>query len=437
MVPHESVRARIARLMQTDFCPNANKYVYWLKEPVGWLVTATAASVLVGLYVSSVGWVLAGGLSAIIVVGCLFPWIAVRAAVCTLQPKQTEIDEGEPCELQLAVRNRLPLPLIGLTIEGFFTSRAEAEKTDSERLHLCDDRPETEIALAAVAPLSRTWFRLPIAAKYRGRYPKQTPTVACSFPFGIWTARRPVADVESITVWPHRIESSESWELPGARRTHAGDGHRVGDQGDLTGVRPFRRGDRLRSIHWAQTARSDALVVCERSAPEQPTVDVVLDASPLGDNRYGNRDHVAWRVRLAATLILVLHARRTPVRLCINGRWIEVSQGARGRSQILDALAEIPLDGSIEHVDREPCASARANHPTIEIRRLSAGELALSELAHQRHGSDRYVLISMNSGTSQLRSAAPHRDLFLDLHDDMSDQLDHFLREVNREVSAA
>ena len=34
---------------------------------------------------------------------------------------------------------------------------------------------------------------------------------------------------------------------------------RPGNEGDVIGVRPYRHGDRLRSIHWAQTARRDAL----------------------------------------------------------------------------------------------------------------------------------------------------------------------------------
>ena len=35
-----------ARLLTTDFCPWANRFVFWLKEPVGWFVLATAISVM-------------------------------------------------------------------------------------------------------------------------------------------------------------------------------------------------------------------------------------------------------------------------------------------------------------------------------------------------------------------------------------------------------
>ncbi|MEM6471796.1 MAG: DUF58 domain-containing protein, partial [Planctomycetota bacterium] len=43
-----SGKSRVNSFFTTDFCPWANRFVYWLKEPVGWFVIATAISVLVG-----------------------------------------------------------------------------------------------------------------------------------------------------------------------------------------------------------------------------------------------------------------------------------------------------------------------------------------------------------------------------------------------------
>ena len=34
----------VARFLTTDFCPSANRFVYWLKEPVGWFVLAASVS---------------------------------------------------------------------------------------------------------------------------------------------------------------------------------------------------------------------------------------------------------------------------------------------------------------------------------------------------------------------------------------------------------
>ena len=70
--------SRINSVANHDFCPWANRYVYWLKEPVGWFLIATLASLLVGAFLSPIGWSVAAGLAAILALGLGFPWLAVR-----------------------------------------------------------------------------------------------------------------------------------------------------------------------------------------------------------------------------------------------------------------------------------------------------------------------------------------------------------------------
>ena len=41
----------LSTLLNTDFCPWANQYVYWLKKPLGILIVAAFASLLCGLFV--------------------------------------------------------------------------------------------------------------------------------------------------------------------------------------------------------------------------------------------------------------------------------------------------------------------------------------------------------------------------------------------------
>lgn len=47
----------LPRPLTTDFWPWANRFVYWLKEPVGWFVLATAVSIMImiGLYLAPIG----------------------------------------------------------------------------------------------------------------------------------------------------------------------------------------------------------------------------------------------------------------------------------------------------------------------------------------------------------------------------------------------
>ncbi|MCA9157481.1 MAG: hypothetical protein KDA72_04095, partial [Planctomycetales bacterium] len=77
---------KILNFGSCDLCPWANRYVYWLKEPVGWFVLALAASLLVGAFLSPLGWSVAAGLATVIALGLGFPWLATRCVRCQLRP---------------------------------------------------------------------------------------------------------------------------------------------------------------------------------------------------------------------------------------------------------------------------------------------------------------------------------------------------------------
>jgi uncharacterized protein (DUF58 family) len=62
-------------------------------------------------------------------------------------------------------------------------------------------------------------------------------------------------------------------------RTFSGDssGNRSSSDGEYAGLRPYRRGDSIRSIHWQQSARHERLIVRERAASQQSICVVCLD----------------------------------------------------------------------------------------------------------------------------------------------------------------
>jgi uncharacterized protein (DUF58 family) len=330
-----SKQGRVASILTTDFCPWANRYFYWLKEPIGWFVLAFAASVLVGMHLSTVGWVLATVIGSVILTGIVWPWVVVRAAQCRLRPAVTEIYEDQACDLVLSVRNRWPLPLWGLAIEGYLDRHGD------------DARPT--IALACVPMISDAEYRLRVSPQLRGQYPVVTPHVACSMPFGIWTARRSLKSCSPLTVFPKISHIQDEPQLRGGRTAETGDGLRAGQAGEPLGVREFRSGDRLRNVHWIHTARTGMLTVCERGGPQQQQIEIVLDAhvpqTVDPDRQLAIRESLARRVRVAASLAIALHSRNVPVRLVIGRSTTVAVSGTSGRRSILTALAAVPADG--------------------------------------------------------------------------------------------
>lgn len=384
------------RLLTTDFCPWANRFVYWLKEPIGWFAIAALFSVLIGLFLAPVGWTLAAALVGIMLVGMVWPWVAVRGCCCQLHPVKSTVHEFEACVMMLTVHNRLPLPLWGLSIEGYLDA-------------LRDDSSLTAptVALACVPPLCIADFRMQTRPPMRGHYPLRPPQIACGFPFGIWTARRLLTDLKTVTVWPQVFTVEPGYNLLGRKAASDGDGGRHGRSGDFLGVRAYQRGDSARHIHWVASARTDSLIVTQRSAPQCAEVDVWLDDSdPVPET-------LAWKVRVAASLINHLHGIRTPLQVFVGDKRLPHDNAYHGREQLLDALADVPLAGS-------GCPASPglrdARRPLIRV--------------HGESGS-LVVLVEINDPHGGRRAGGRQRVIQLDGGGDLQSQIGRLWHEVD------
>ncbi len=404
------VARSIKRLFEYDFFPKVNPYFYWLKQPVGWFVVAFFSSILVGAFFSPIGWPLAAGLLAILGIGLGFPWIAIRAASCRLYPLEAEVHERQNSVIVFEVRNRLPISLMGLMVEGYWTMPEGSADTV---------RPD--IGLSSVPMLSIASYRLPISPDYRGIYPVRPPQLACSFPFGIWTARRPIAEVVSVTVRPLVIDLSATLELAGKRIADLGSGNRISSNGEFMGVRTFRRGDSLKSIHWVQSARIDSLVVCERGGPQQNEFVIRLRTNRCTGDRSHSRENLAWRVRIAATIADLCTARHIPFQLNIDGQAIALPSGSAGLNAALNKLATIPLDSSSKDA---PMSAPSPHESCLEISVHDDGD----KLARPEH-----LRLLMHRPSIGFRSQQEAIAKTIDLTDDISAQVNNWLREADYE----
>ncbi len=349
----------LARMLTTDFCPWANRFVYWLKEPIGWFVLATAASVIVGMYANPIGWTIAAALAGVIVVGMVWPLIAVWASSCELHPEVDAVHENTSCRMIFSVRNRIPVPLWGLAVEGYLDCEG--------------DESLPVVALSHVPPICVADYAITVQPSLRGHYPVQTPKIACSFPFGIWTARRELRSVKPMTVWPEVHDIAGACPLTGKVNAEIGDGERGGRSGDFVGVRDFRRGDSPRQINWAQTARTEKIIVTERGGPQNVEIDLHVDPS-VGKGE--TRDSLADRIRVAASIVCHLQGAHIPMRVSIGDQAVRQASGHLGRRQLLDALARVPVDGVDETTTQTPSRQRIA----IEIRGGQTGDLVAVDI---------------------------------------------------------
>lgn len=414
----------LASLANRDFCPWANRYVYWLKQPVGWFVIATVASLLVGTFLSPIGWTVAVGLIGVIGLGLGFPWIAVRAVQCEMTSGFDEVHERQSANLTLKVRNRLPLPIFGLLVEGYLSQYS-----------MIEDHQETvaapDVGLAAVPAWSTATYKLAIQPEYRGRYPVQSPRVACAFPFGIWKASYPLSRIQPLNVWPMIIPLNADFVVSGMKLAEIGKGNRPSSQGEFLGVREFRRGDSLRSIHWVQTARQDNLIVCERGGPQKQTIDLHL-TTERGLGTLGEaRENLAWRVRLVATMIDLFVSRHIPFRLFVDGKLASVSHGYDGKRCAWQRLADIPVDGFRTSCRSEDCqdstfASQSGTRISVTASHVQEGDLPSN-----------IVQVAVNQPLQSLRASSHESVSYIDLDQDIVRQLNLLLTEASRESRSA
>lgn len=418
----QNLASKIQQLLTTDFCPSANTYLYWLKEPVGWFCAALLSSVLVGAFLSPIGWSVAGGLAAIILLGLGFPWVATRALSCSLSCDRDTVHEGDEADIVLSVRNLLPLPVMGLVVKGYFAPKI-----------IQQDAALTmpECGLARVPAFSTAKYCLPIKPEYRGRFPTQTPEIACSFPFGIYTARKPIAKVASVIVRPMLLPITADFEWSGNSIAETGLGMRASDHGEFLGVREFRRGDSLRSIHWAQSARQDEIIVCERGGPQKSPVAVRVSTGRCSGSDWDACENLAWRVRVAASLVDFFVARHIPFELLVDDRKALLGQGGAAKASAWDSLADVPLEPWTDDLK-----AGSAPTPTDNPRPLQGIAIGVDHAVDAQYAA-RYILVSSQLGEASRGRSRHARPTRIDLEQPIDLQLAKLLQEVSHDCTAA
>jgi uncharacterized protein (DUF58 family) len=322
-----------------DFCPWANRYVYWLKQPIGWFLVAAAASLLIGLFLAPQGLVMFGIIASVVLLGVAWPWIGTRGLVCRLAFDRQRGREGEPIGVVVTVVNRWPWPAWGLMVEESFFSHGESEDWVSER----GNRPA--IALARIPGWSNTTFRFDFRPDRRGVYPTAPPGLATGFPFGLWRARRPIVIENEILVWPETVKLTSSPPVSGRQSTAVGSPiDRAGDDGDSIGARPFREGDSLRLVNWAQTARHDRLILRERQANAHRSVRLTIDLYQR-HHSISSAESLEWAIRVGASLCQEFHAHHFRVECVFGDRRLSVASPS-GLSRLFDELARWSPDRS-------------------------------------------------------------------------------------------
>lgn len=403
-------RLRWTQLLTHDFCPWLNRWVYWIKHPIVSLCFAGIAAGLCAAFVKTTALVGAFLILAVVLIGCLWPWISIAGVSAQIKVRQRKITEGDSVRIQLFVTNRWPWPVWGLLFKGDLLPLAVGESA--------------AMSLPVVAGRASTEFEWNFTPQVRGEYPGSRPQLVTSFPFGLRQASRGIDMSESILVWPKLIPLET---LLDAAQTRPADESfsetRVGPSGDMIGTRPFRNGDSLRRVHWAQTARHGQFIVRELQDTVQASIRVVFDSDPRMHHGSGTSDSLEWSIRIAASVCSAYHRQNAEVECCFGHETISLKQGSKGLSEFLDRLSRWkpcrhdanpniikPASGlhsesrdASKHQDQD-CFHHHSQHDCRRIHHRNCGrfqltittELGLTHRTEHRHvhGDQRWIVLT-------------------------------------------
>jgi hypothetical protein len=405
--------------MNVDFCPWANKYVYWLKKPIGWVVLALLASLLLGIYVSPQAFLATAAITAIGLIGCLWPWIAMRGIQGELSWFQGRCEEQESIKTTLTLTNRWPWPAFGLFVEA-----------DHQIASLASD-PDQPICLSLVPGLAESQFEWECVPGARGVYPKRAVRLATAFPFGVWTCYRELAVESPLIVWPHTTRLVDVPESSGTPNAGIGTtSPQIGDEGDWMGVRPYRPGDTLRQVHWAQTARRDQLIVFERQSRARQEVAIWFDSfgSTHIDDELTNE-----LIRILASIANHFVYHSWSVRVSMNGVWQILNPGKAGKQKWMDSLARwLPSDAITNDLPQtKPNALNLAISTTSELERLSTNTSMSDRIS--------WILLDNVGAPEWLAShmGITNEAIVLDSKQNVSEQLDATWKRFSQRSSFA
>lgn len=403
-------------LLEYDFCPWANRWVYWVKRPLASLTFAALAALACAVFVKPVALVALAATLLVAAMGYIWPSVSVRGLNGSLFFARSRVSENEPVTVRVRIVNRWPWPVWGIAIEEGFVR--DTRDISSEG---------ASVALARVGGWSSAEFEWSFTPRCRGEYPFAPPRLVTGFPFGLRRAGRRLHVDQPLLVWPEIIPLETLLDAAETRPSdeHCSD-HRSGESGDMTGTRPFRDGDSLRRVHWAQTARHGRLIVCERQAHAQSAVRVVFDSDPKVHRGAGRDDTLEWSIRIAASICAAYHRENAHVECCFGHEVLKIGHGSRGRQRFLDALARwtpcaaLPDHDhlALHHGHGAGCEHEHAVHQCRRIHHRNCGvfqvtittDIGLSHRTEHRHvhGDQRWIVLKAGAfaGTCDLCGAA-------------------------------
>lgn len=392
LVQRVRFRRWVRDIATREFSPqHAHRIRRLLYHPLNVFVAAGLASFVCGLFLNAQGFMLCGALLSVVALGVFLPWLQLKGLQARLSYAQEKASEGDIVEICLTLRNRMPWGARGV----FFCHAAT------------NDIHPDRVAIDVIPARHTVDCRWDFSPPSRGVYPVTPQRLATGFPFGLCEFGNTVPVERALTVWPKVYPVGPMPPVSGENRIEGNVSRaKVGTNGDVMGVRPYRRGDSPRRIHWGQSARQDRLIVCEIESNSRPVIQLILDTDPQVHSGVGRDSTLEWAIRIVGSFAQGWLDHGAQVGVSWAHQEISPASGRSQAIKILDALAAISPENSppLSHILECPvCRNFREGLQIIVTTdRVHAHDgCALCETENQR-----WVILKTGRFAGETRSAS-------------------------------
>ncbi len=221
----------------------------------------------------------------------------------------------------------------------------------------------------------------PITATRRGRFSLGPPHLRIGDPFDLWEDNRNLDARTEVLVVPNVVPLMGMPSSSGARSAASGRAvvGTVGGDPDI-GVREYRNGDDIRTIHWRASARHDDLMVRLEEPVSHGGATIVLDHRAGAHRGAGAESSLETAVVLAASISLHLLDSDHQVKL-MSHRGDVIAEGHDISDDVLAGLAVLEPD---HRAVLKPITLGRAGLVVAILGEMSASDAQLLAVTRRR-----------------------------------------------------
>jgi uncharacterized protein (DUF58 family) len=299
-----------SRIPPRDTTTLTQRSVYIVPSRAGWMLALTLLVLLVASinYQLNLGYVLTFLLAGSTLVGMHLCHGTLRGITMHLiAPDAYHVGSSVPLGIQISSDKRSVRYGIGMAVWG----TGHWSWTD-------------------VPAQGSTKVTVSFQALKRGLHRVPTLTAETRFPLGtfrVWTVWRPAAQV---LIYP--APEAHPPPLPaGEPRSGGAATSHPHNTGEFDGVRPYRRGDPLKTVVWKKVAKADELV--SRDTQQVQHFELWLD---LGKT---SAPAIEWQLSRLCAWVLLAERQGTPYGLRLGGTTIAPATGEAHKRACLQALA--------------------------------------------------------------------------------------------------